>query len=89
MIETVLLERAKKLYVLDVFRRRLDCPDLKRAIWQISAKFQPRIILTEDKASGTQLIQAFIRDGVYRVTRYEPTMDKIENAVRLIGFGSR
>lgn len=46
-------------------------------------------MLIEDKASGTQLIQELIRDGVYRVTRYQPTMDKIENAIRLIGFGLR
>lgn len=67
----------KKLFLLDVFRKRLDYPDLKRAVWQLSARFQPRNILIEDKASGTQLIQELIRDGVHGVTRYEPTMDKI------------
>jgi predicted phage terminase large subunit-like protein len=67
----------KRLYLLDVFRKKLDYPELKRAVWQLAAKFQPRNILIEDKASGTQLIQELIRDGVYGVTRYEPTMDKI------------
>lgn len=67
----------KKLFLLDVFRKRLDYPDLKRAVWQLSARFQPRNILIEDKASGTQLIQELIRDSVHGVTRYEPTMDKI------------
>jgi predicted phage terminase large subunit-like protein len=67
----------KRLYLLDVFRKRLDYPELKRALWQLSARFQPRNILIEDKASGTQLIQELIRDGVYGITRYEPTMDKI------------
>ena len=33
--------------------------------------------MIEDKASGTQLIQGLIREGVHGVTRYEPTMDKI------------
>jgi predicted phage terminase large subunit-like protein len=69
--------KSKKLYLLNVFRKRLDYPDLKRAVWQLSARFQPRNILIEDKASGTQLIQELIRDGVHSVTRYEPTMDKI------------
>ena len=67
----------KKLFSLHVFRKRLDYPELKRAVWQLSARFQPRNILIEDKASGTQLIQELIRDGVHGVTRYEPTMDKI------------
>jgi len=66
----------KKLYLLHVLRKRMDYPELKRAVWQQSAQFQPRNILIEDKASGTQLIQELIRDGVHGVTRYEPTMDK-------------
>jgi predicted phage terminase large subunit-like protein len=55
----------------------MDYPELKRAVWQQAARFQPSNILIEDKASGTQLIQELIRDGVHGVTRYEPTMDKI------------
>jgi predicted phage terminase large subunit-like protein len=67
----------KKLYLLEVLRKRMDYPELKRAVWQQAARFQPSNILIEDKASGTQLIQELIRDGVHGVTRYEPTMDKI------------
>jgi hypothetical protein len=33
--------------------------------------------LIEDKASGTQLIQELIDDGVHLIKKYEPTMDKI------------
>ncbi len=40
-------------------------------------RFRPTNVLIEDKASGTQLIQELIRDSVYGVTRYEPTMEKI------------
>jgi predicted phage terminase large subunit-like protein len=43
-----------------------------------AARFNPRNILIEDRASGTQLIQELKRDGVYAATRYDPgTMDKI------------
>ena len=31
----------------------------------------------EDKASGTQLIQELIREGLYAVTRYQPQPDKV------------
>ena len=55
----------------------MDYPELKRAVGQQAEHFRPTNILIEDKASGTQLIQELIREGVYGVTRYEPTMDKI------------
>ena len=64
--------RNKRLYLLHVLRQRLDYPQLKRAVRQQAEQFQPNNILVEDKASGTQLIQELIRDGVYGVTRYEP-----------------
>jgi predicted phage terminase large subunit-like protein len=67
----------KKLYLLHVLRQRLDYPQLKRAVRDQAQRFQPTNILIEDKASGTQLIQELIRDGLYGITRYEPTMDKI------------
>ena len=70
-------QKNKRLYLLNVFRRRMDYPELKRAVIEQADQFSPSNILVEDKASGTQLIQELIRDGAYGVTRYEPTMDKI------------
>jgi predicted phage terminase large subunit-like protein len=61
---------------LHVMRARLDYPDLKREVRNQAELFRPRNILIEDKASGTQLIQELIREGVHGVTRYGPTMDK-------------
>jgi hypothetical protein len=34
-------------------------------------------VLIEDKASGTQLIQELIAEGLYAVTRYQPQLDKV------------
>jgi predicted phage terminase large subunit-like protein len=67
----------KKLYLLHVMRKRMDYPELKRAVRDQADRFRASNILIEDKASGTQLIQELIRDGVHGVTRYEPTMDKV------------
>ncbi len=69
--------RSKRLYLLNVLRQRLDYPSLKRAVWSLSRDHEPRNILIEDKASGTQLIQELIDEGVYGVTRYEPQMEKV------------
>ncbi|MGA7864448.1 MAG: phage terminase large subunit [Stellaceae bacterium] len=38
--------------------------------------FGATVVLIEDKASGTQLIQQLITDGCHGVTRYQPTGDK-------------
>jgi predicted phage terminase large subunit-like protein len=55
----------------------MDYPDLKRAVRDQAERFRPSNILIEDKASGTQLIQELIRDGVHNVTRYEPMIEKV------------
>ena len=39
--------------------------------------FQANVVLIEDKASGTQLIQELITDGFHRVVGYKPECDKI------------
>ena len=70
-------QKNKKIYLLDVLRGRRDYPDLKRAVHEQAERFRPASILIEDKASGTQLIQELVRDGVYGVTCYQPTMDKV------------
>jgi predicted phage terminase large subunit-like protein len=54
----------KDVYLLHVVRRRLNYPELKRAV-AIQRSLYPRCtIVIEDKASGTQLIQELKRDGV-------------------------
>jgi predicted phage terminase large subunit-like protein len=67
----------RKIFLLHVLRRRMDYPELKRAVRDQATLFRPSNILIEEKASGTQLIQELIRDSVDRVTRYDPTMDKV------------
>jgi predicted phage terminase large subunit-like protein len=66
----------KNLYLLDVLRRRMEYPELKREVRAQYERFRPSVVLIEDKASGTQLIQELIADGVHAVTRYQPQSDK-------------
>jgi predicted phage terminase large subunit-like protein len=67
----------KNLYLLHVFRRRMEYPDLKRAVWEQFTNFKATTVLIEDKSSGAQLIQELIREGLHAVTPYEPKMEKI------------
>src|SRR6266852_1188945 len=60
--------REKRYYLLDVFRQRLNYPDLKRKVQELAKRDRPNKILIEDRASGTQLIQDLKADGVYAVT---------------------
>ena len=59
--------RGKDLFLLGVFRRRLEYPALKRAVREQQSLFDASVVLIEDKASGTQLIQELIADGCHAV----------------------
>jgi predicted phage terminase large subunit-like protein len=69
--------RDKDLFLLDLFRRRLEYPALKRAVREQQHRHGATVVLIEDKASGTQLIQELVADGCHAVTRYQPTLDKM------------
>lgn len=69
--------KGKDLYLIDVLRRRMDFPDLKRAVVEQGMKHRPAIILIEDKVSGTSLIQQLKREGVRGVQGVQPEGDKI------------
>ncbi|MGC2195342.1 MAG: phage terminase large subunit [Terriglobales bacterium] len=65
------------VYLLSVLRERLDYPALKRAVREQAHRFGPTVILVEDKASGTQLIQELTYEGLHAIKSYKPTMDKV------------
>ena len=69
--------KGKNLYLLSVLRKRLEYPDLKRAAREQQCLFNASVVLIEDMASGTQLIQELIVDGCYAVTKYKPECDKV------------
>ncbi len=48
-------------YLLDVFRDRLEFPELKKEAKKSAEKYNPRYVLIEDKASGQSLIQELER----------------------------
>jgi len=74
--------KGKDLYLLHVLRRRTQYPELKRAVCEQRAVFAADVVLIEDKASGTQLIQELVRDALYAVTRYQPQFDKVMRSQR-------
>jgi predicted phage terminase large subunit-like protein len=69
--------RDQRVYLLHVLRKRMEYPELKRAVREQWQAHKATVVLIEDKASGTQLIQELIAEGLSAVTRYLPEHDKI------------
>ena len=69
--------QGQNIYLLHVHRRRLEYPDLKRGVVDLARSFLPNIILIEDKASGTQLIQELKREGLYQIRGVKVDGDKV------------
>jgi predicted phage terminase large subunit-like protein len=69
--------KGKDVYLLDILRRRLEYPALKRAVREQQSLFDASVVLIEDKASGTRLVQELVMDGCHAVTKYAPECDKI------------
>ena len=66
----------KILYVLDVYRARLDFPNLKRVVIEKHQQYKPHHLLVEDAASGTALIQELKEHQIYSVKAIKPQGDK-------------
>ena len=66
----------QRSYLLNVFRQRLIYPDLRRAVVQQARLHSASVILIEDRASGTQLIQDLRRDGLAIIEAVKPVSDK-------------
>ena len=69
--------KKSRLYLLHVLRKRLEYPELKRAVASQARQFDVRNVLIEDKASGTQLIQELRREGTHGVKPYKSSLDKV------------
>ena len=54
----------KKIYLVDVVRARLSFPELKKAVHDLQRRHYASVVLIEDKASGTQLIQELRYNGM-------------------------
>jgi predicted phage terminase large subunit-like protein len=58
-------------YVLDVWRDRLEFPDLKKRIAAAAEAWKPSAVLIEDKASGQSLVQELKRETLLPILPVE------------------
>lgn len=66
----------RQRYLLDVWRQQVNYPDLKRAVGALARQWGATVILIEDRASGTQLLQELQAEGL-AVTGIQPVGDKV------------
>ncbi len=64
-------------YLLDVMRRRMEYPELRRAAKSLAEKWAADAILIEDKASGQSLIQDLKAETRLPVIAVRPESDKL------------
>lgn len=73
---------ANGFYLLDLFRAKLEAPDLENAIQQQFNKWRPNEVQIEDKSSGSSMIQYCRRKTTIPVRAYDPGQkDKILRAI--------
>jgi predicted phage terminase large subunit-like protein len=64
----------RSLYLLDVFRRKMDFPELKRTIVELAKLHHANVVLIEDMASGTSLIQELRADN-FSIAQAAPKLE--------------
>lgn len=73
-------------YLLDVFRERLESPDLRRAIIALHTRYQAAATLIEETEQGRALAQDLYRTGHLRAITLRPERDKL---ARLLAQAAR
>lgn len=63
---------SSRTYLLHLLRKKLNYPDLKRAVRKQAELHSAGVVLIEDKASGTQLIQELAQEGMRSIKAYKP-----------------
>jgi predicted phage terminase large subunit-like protein len=67
-------------YLIDLYKAKVEFPDLKRAAANLYAKYKPHAVLVEDKASGQSLIQELKRETNIPIVAIKVDSDKVSRA---------
>ena len=70
-------------YLLDVFRERLEFPELKRKVVELADIYGINEILIEDKASGQSLIQELERETRLPIKKIKVDKDKFSRFIAI------
>jgi predicted phage terminase large subunit-like protein len=71
-----LVRNKSEYYLIDVWRRRVDFPELCAVIGSLAAKHRPNAILIEEQANGSPLIDQCKRNGLTGIIGRRAVVDK-------------
>jgi predicted phage terminase large subunit-like protein len=74
---TFLVRNNNEYYLLNIWRKRVEFPDLVEAVRSQAAKYNPTAILIEEQASGAPLIAECKRKGMTGIIGRRPVADKV------------
>lgn len=66
--------KGRTAYLLHVFRKKLEFPDLKKAVRDVATNHKATVVLVEDKASGSSLIQELRAEG-FSIVQAAPALE--------------
>ena len=67
----------RRWYLIDVWRKRVDYPELRAAVITLAAKYKAKRVLVEDTGAGTSLVQELRRGKVSGIAAVKPERDKV------------
>lgn len=77
--------KGDRMYLLDVVRERLEFPALKKRVIDEADRWNPSLVLIEDKGSGIGLLQELQSTGFWKGRAVSPERDKMS---RLVGVSA-
>lgn len=83
---TIWGEKENNYYLIEVFRKWLEYPNLKKETKELMNKYNPSAILIEDKASGQSLIQDLKKEVKYNIISIKVNKDKITRFATITPF---
>jgi predicted phage terminase large subunit-like protein len=69
------------MWLVDLWRGKLEFPDLEDKALALRAEWKPNAVYIEDKASGQSLIQSLRKKARFSVIAVEPCGDKVRRAI--------
>lgn len=75
-VATVWLMQGENYYLIDLWRERVDYPELRRAACRLREKYPTAVFLIEDKGSGTSLLQDLRSENKMSIS-INPEGDKV------------
>ena len=73
---TFLIHNKNEYHMIDVFRQKLEFPELNKLVIAHAQKYNADVIIIEDQSSGSSLIQTAKRNGLQGVVPVRPDTDK-------------